>query len=90
MSETLYFSGNTGAEGGTYLRITRQPGIVIDSMVVSFRKWNGRRTLLSQNARWTGNGWDPTRWVPKPPIIPAHVIALVERRMCGGHSDDHA
>ena len=60
MSETLYFSGNTGAEGGTYLRITRQPGMVIDSMVVSFRKWNGRRTLLSQNARWTGNGWDPT------------------------------
>ena len=90
MSETLYFSGNTDAERGTYLLITRQPGMVIDSMVVSFRKWNGPRTLLNQTARWTGTGWDLTRWVPKPPIIPAHVIALVERRMCGGHSDDHA
>jgi hypothetical protein len=81
MSQTLYLTGNTGAEGGSNLRITRQPGMTIDPMVVSFRKWNNRRTLLNQTARWTGNGWDPNRWIPKPPIIPAHVLELVERRM---------
>jgi hypothetical protein len=79
--ETLYATGNTGAEGGTRLRIERQPGYVTDPMVVSFRKWNGRRSLLNQTARWTGTGWDPKRWTPKPPIIPAHVLDLVERRM---------
>jgi hypothetical protein len=81
VSATLYNTGNTGAEGGSYLCIERQPGMVTDPMVVSFRKWNGRRSLLNQSARWTGNGWDPNRWIPKPPIIPAQVLALVERRM---------
>lgn len=82
MADTLYKSPYTGAEQTqAVLCIERQPGTVTDPMVVSFRKWNRSRSLLNQTARWTGDGWDPKRWVPKPPIIPAQVLALVERKM---------
>lgn len=58
-----------------------QPTPVTDPMVVSFRKWNGKRSLLNQCARWTGDGWDPKRWVPNPPVIPVVVLQSVERQM---------
>ena len=63
--------------------IERQPEGVTDPMVVSFRKWNGSRSLLNRSARWTGTGWDPTRWHPRPPTVPAFLIDKIERHMKG-------
>lgn len=61
--------------------VERQPYGCTDPMVVSFRKWNRDRSLLNQSARWTGSGWDRTRWFPKPPAVSGAVIELVESHM---------
>lgn len=58
-------------------RVERQPGSVTDPMVVRFVKQGRIRKLLDQNARWTPDGWDQARWVPRPPIVPAALIAQV-------------
>lgn len=61
--------------------VERQPAGITDPMVVRFRKWNGSRSLLNQNARWTGDGWDARRWVPKVPTVPRAILQHVEQHM---------
>lgn len=61
--------------------VEQQPEGITDPMVVRFRKWNGQRSLLRQSARWTGDGWDATRWIPKPPVVPQGLLNLVEQHM---------
>ena len=63
--------------------ITRQPGGTTDPMLVHFRKQNHMRTLLNQVARWdaAADGWDPSRWVPRFPIVPRDLLDLVEQHM---------
>lgn len=63
--------------------IEQWPAGVTDSMVVSFRRWNQTRSLLNRAARWTGAGWDSTRWVPKPPAVPFTILGKVEDYMRG-------
>jgi len=63
--------------------ITRQPAGTTDPMLVHWRKRNNIRTLLNQTARWTGDGWDPSRWVPRFPIVPQDLLDLVEQHMRG-------
>ena len=63
--------------------IQRQPGSITDPMVVQFVKYSAVRKLLDQGARWTGNGWDPQRWVPRVPIVPRALLDLVEAHMRG-------
>jgi len=38
---------------------------------------------LDQIARWTPDGWDQTRWVPKHPQVPNTLLAIVENHMRG-------
>ena len=64
-------------------RIVRQPGSTTDPMVVNFVKFSSVRKLLDQNARWTSDGWDPQRWVPRAPIVPQSILRLVEQHMWG-------
>ena len=64
-------------------RIQRQPGVITDPMVVRFLMFNSNRKRLDQNARWTGDGWDPQRWVPRAPIVPQPILRLVEQHMWG-------
>ena len=52
-------------------------------MVVRFLKHNSSRKLLDQTARWTGDGWDPNRWVPAHPQVPRTLLGIVERYMRG-------
>lgn len=61
--------------------VERQPGSVTDPMVVRFVKQGRIRKLLDQNARWTPTGWDESRWIPRPPIVPAALIAQVAAHM---------
>lgn len=51
--------------------------------LVRFAKFSRMRTLLDQTARWTDNGWDPQRWVPRVPIVPQTILDLVEAHMRG-------
>ena len=52
-------------------------------MVVQFVKYSAVRKLLDQNARWTGSGWDPQRWVPRVPIVPREILDRIEAHMRG-------
>lgn len=61
--------------------IERQPGSITDPMVVQFVKRSTMRKLLDQTARWTPEGWDPQRWVPRVPIVPQAILDLVEAHM---------
>lgn len=68
-------------------QIERQPGGVTDPMVVRFVKEGRFRRLLDQTARWTPTGWDPHRWMPQPPIVPAAIVAQVAGYM-RSHAED--
>ena len=65
--------------------ITRHPAGTIDPLLVRFRKCSRMRTLLDQVARWdaAADGWDPSRWVPRFPIVPQDLLDLVEQHMRG-------
>lgn len=78
MSHTIYSHRH---ENGTFWCIKQKPAGVTDPMVVIFRCWNGMLLLLNRSARWTGDGWDTTRWTPKPPIVPQGILDLVEQHM---------
>lgn len=60
--------------------VTRQPRQITDPMVVEFVKY-GRSKLLNQTARWTPDGWDPHRWVPRVPTVPTAILLQVEAHM---------
>jgi hypothetical protein len=77
-AETIY--SNTDFTGTSWC-IERQPEGVTDPLVVSFRKWNRRRSMLNQNAKWSPDGWDRSRWVPSPPAVPQLIVDLVNQRM---------
>ena len=49
--------------------------------LVRFIKRSQHRTLLDQTARWDGNGWDASRWVPRHPQVPHSLLTLVEAHM---------
>ena len=49
--------------------------------IIRFLKMSRSRCLLDQNARWTPDGWDQSRWVPKPPIVPQGILRQVEGKL---------
>ena len=51
--------------------------------LVRFVKRNQMSKRLDQVARWTPEGWDQTRWVPKHPQVPNTLLAIVEKHMRG-------
>jgi hypothetical protein len=51
--------------------------------LVRFVKRNQMSKRLDQIARWTPEGWDQTRWVPKHPQVPNTLLAIVENHMRG-------
>lgn len=68
---------DSGAGEGTRWRITHYnsaPG----SSLIHFQKWgrSGSKSL-DQVARWVSAGWDSSRWVPRPPTVPAPVLRAV-------------
>jgi hypothetical protein len=63
--------------------IEQDPTMAARPDLVRFVKRSAMRKLLDQTARWTGDGWDPQRWVPRVPIVPQDVLQLVEQRMRG-------
>lgn len=50
---------------------------------IQFLQHSGTRTLLNEEACWTGDGWDPDYWVPATPEVPATLLAKVERQLKG-------
>ena len=64
-------------------RIEQDPTMATRPDLVRFVKHSTVRKLLDQTARWTGDGWDPQRWVPRVPIVPQTILDLVEQRMRG-------
>lgn len=64
-------------------RIERDPTMAARPDLVRFVKRSAVRKLLDQNARWTGNGWDPQRWVPRVPIVPQTILDHIEAHMRG-------
>lgn len=63
--------------------IERDPTMAARPDLVRFIKRSPMRKLLDQTARWTGDGWDPQRWVPRVPIVPQTILDLVEAHMRG-------
>jgi hypothetical protein len=51
------------------------------NQLVRFMHRTPKRKLLDQVAEWTGIGWDGTRWVPKPPVVPRRLLNLIETRL---------
>ncbi|MEB3360589.1 MAG: hypothetical protein VKI42_00510 [Synechococcaceae cyanobacterium] len=45
--------------------------------LIRFVRWNRTGKSLDQVARWAVAGWDSSRWVPKPPTVPAPVLRAV-------------
>ena len=62
-------------------RIEQDPTMAGNDQLVRFHKHNGQRKLLDQIARWGSAGWDGARWIPKPPQVPAQLLAFVENHM---------
>lgn len=52
-----------------------------DSTLIRFHKFGRVNCLLDRVARWTPDGWDQSRWFPKPPIVPQDILRLVERKL---------
>ena len=52
-----------------------------DSTLIRFHKAGRINCLLDRVARWTPDGWDQTRWVPKPPIVPQGILRQVEGKL---------
>lgn len=50
-------------------------------MVVRFTKTGNGHKLLDRTARWTPDGWDPSRWVPRHPKVPRVLLDQVEAHM---------
>ena len=50
---------------------------------IQFLQHSGTRTLLNEDACWTGDGWDSDYWVPSAPEVPESLLAKVERFMRG-------
>lgn len=64
-------------------RIERDPIMAARPGLVRFTKRSAVRKLLDQTARWTGDGWDPQRWVPRVPIVPQAILDHIEAHMRG-------
>lgn len=45
--------------------------------LVRFVRRNRTGKTLDQVAKWCGSCWDSSRWVPKPPTVPAPVLRAV-------------
>lgn len=45
--------------------------------LIRFAKWSQSGCRLDQVARWVSAGWASSRWVPKPPTVPAPVLRAV-------------
>lgn len=49
--------------------------------LVGFVKHGLNGKLLDQVARWGPDGWDTTRWNPRPPRVPKWLLQKVEGHM---------
>lgn len=47
-----------------------------DPSLIRFVKYGRSSKLLDQVARWTGSGWDPSRYVPNAKV-PREIMRLV-------------
>jgi len=62
--------------------IERDPTMAARPDLVRFvKRGPSGRKMLDQIAQWTGDGWDPSRWVPRPPMVNQAIVNMVERRM---------
>lgn len=62
--------------------IEQDPTMAARSDLVRFvKRGPSGRKMLDQIAQWTGTGWDPSRWVPRPPMVNQAIVNMVERRM---------
>lgn len=66
--------------GGSWW-VQRQPELITDPMAVHFVRRARTRCCLDQVAQWTPSGWNPKRWVPRPPVVPKAILDQVEAHM---------
>ena len=52
-----------------------------DLSLIRFVKWGRTTKLLDQVARWSGNRWDPARWVPTDRAVPKDIMRQVVGRL---------
>jgi hypothetical protein len=71
------------AYGDCVITVTQDPTMAAMPNLIRFHKANAQRKLLDQIAEWTGDGWDASRWVPRPPAIPQRIIDQVEQMIRG-------
>jgi hypothetical protein len=51
--------------------------------LIRFLKMGQTWKFLDRTARWDGQGWDPFRWLPLFPQVPATLLAIVEKQLRG-------
>jgi len=64
-------------------RVERQPDGTTNPYLVRFIKQGPARKLLDQIAEWDPDAkvWGSRRWVPKHPLVPHTLLAIVEAHM---------
>lgn len=77
----LLFASDHDINNSPIWRVERQPGQTTNPYLVRFVKSGRNGRLLDQIALWSTAGWDQSRWMPKPPIVPKWLIAKVEAHM---------
>lgn len=80
MTETIHASTHDLSEGPRWA-VKQQPGETTDPRLVGFVKHGLNGKLLDQVARWGPDGWDTTRWNPRPPRVPKWLLQKVEGHM---------
>jgi len=81
--KTLHQDNHDWLQGPRW-RVTTDPTMADHRPdLIRFVKLSGSRKLLDQIARWTGSGWDQSRYVPKPPMVPVRVLERVEAVLRG-------
>lgn len=80
--KTLHQDNHDWLQGPRW-RVTQDPTMAARPDLIRFVKLSGSRKLLDQIARWTGSGWDQSRYVPEPPAVPVRVLERVEAVLRG-------
>ena len=70
-----------------WLIVTQDPMDTGADDLIRFYRSNTQRKLLDRTARWTGSGWDQSRWVPAHPVVPLVALQQVERTLRQQHAE---
>jgi hypothetical protein len=76
MKRTLYSDRSRG-----WLIVTQDPMDTGADDLIRFYRSNTQRKLLDRTARWTGSGWDQSRWAPAHPPVPLAALQQVEMQL---------